>query len=191
MARIAIVYTTIEGHTNEIVDHLATRVRAAGDEPSVFAADAAPASLADFEGVLVGGSIHIGKQHPDLAHFAQTHRAELEAKPAAFFSVSLTASRADAEHQDQAMAVVQKFIAASGWHPDAVALFGGALLYTRYGFVKRHLLKWIASREHGDTDTSRDFDYTDYEAVEHFADDFLARVHAGAPVLAGSAAAAS
>ena len=57
-------------------------------------------------------------------------------------------------------------------------MFAGALLYTRYGWVKRHLMRAIARHEGGDVDTSRDHDYTDWDAVEHFAGDVAAMVAA-------------
>jgi len=55
-----------------------------------------------------------------------------------------------------------------------VGVFGGALLYTKYGFVKRRLMTKIA-RDKGtlDTDTSHDYVYTDRESVKHFAEEFL------------------
>jgi hypothetical protein len=55
-----------------------------------------------------------------------------------------------------------------------VALFGGALLYTQYGFVKRH---HEADRprqaRHLGTDTSRDYVYTEWDGVKRFVEDFL------------------
>ena len=44
---------------------------------------------------------------------------------------------------------------------------GGALLYTHYGFVKRHMMKRIARDKPGNlgTDTSRDYVYTEWDGV--------------------------
>jgi menaquinone-dependent protoporphyrinogen oxidase len=63
----------------------------------------------------------------------------------------------------------------TGWRPAHVALFGGALLYTQYGFLKRHLMKKIAGDKPGElgTDTSRDYVYTEWDGVKRFAEDFL------------------
>ena len=71
----------------------------------------------------------------------------------------------------QAKAYVEQLTAATDWHPDLVGIFGGALLYTRYGFMKRRLMRSIAEQGGLSTDTSRDYDYTDYDAVRHFAED--------------------
>lgn len=50
----------------------------------------------------------------------------------------------------------------------------GALRYSQYGFIKRHMMKRI-SRDMGnpDTDTSRDYEYTDWNDVRHFDEGFL------------------
>ena len=53
-------------------------------------------------------------------------------------------------------------------------MFGGALLYTQYGFVKRHMMKQIARNKPGSlgTDVSRDYVYTEWDGVKRFAEHF-------------------
>jgi menaquinone-dependent protoporphyrinogen oxidase len=57
-------------------------------------------------------------------------------------------------------------------------LFGGALLYRQYGLLKRYMMKRIVRDKPGglSTDTSRDHEYTDWDDVNRFAEDFLARL---------------
>jgi menaquinone-dependent protoporphyrinogen oxidase len=59
-----------------------------------------------------------------------------------------------------------------------VGLFGGALVYRQYGFFKRLMMKKIVSDKPGglSTDTSRDHEYTDWDQVARFAEDFLKRL---------------
>jgi menaquinone-dependent protoporphyrinogen oxidase len=71
---------------------------------------------------------------------------------------------------------VRAFVEATGWHPDRAGVFGGALRYSECGFLERLLTKQIAKRTTGDTDTSRDSEYTDWEEVDAFAADFAAFV---------------
>jgi hypothetical protein len=70
-----------------------------------------------------------------------------------------------------------------GWQPDQIGVFAGALLYTQYGLIKRYLMKSISKQMEGDTDVSRDYEYTDWESVDDFAEIFMISV-AGEPVLA-------
>ena len=70
--------------------------------------------------------------------------------------------------------LVQQFIDATGLDPEMVGLFAGALAYTRYGWLKRAVMKRIVASEGGNTDTSRDHEYTDWDAVDDFAADVYA-----------------
>ena len=52
----------------------------------------------------------------------------------------------------------------------------GALKYTEYDFFKRLIMKMISKREGRSTDTSRDYEYTDWNAVTKFVTDFADKV---------------
>jgi pimeloyl-ACP methyl ester carboxylesterase/menaquinone-dependent protoporphyrinogen IX oxidase len=120
--------------------------------------------------VIVGASIHMGKHERYVSDFVRKHRDVLERLPSAFFSVSLAAY----DDREEAQGSIERFVQETDWHPAMIGLFGGALLYTQYGFIKRRLMKKIA-RDKGtlDTDTSHDYVYTDWESVKHFAEELL------------------
>ena len=71
----------------------------------------------------------------------------------------------------EAHRLVQQLLDTTRVEPDLVGLFAGALVYTRYGWLKRTMMSRIARAEDGDADTSKDYEYTDWEAVEQFAAD--------------------
>jgi len=54
--------------------------------------------------------------------------------------------------------------------------FAGALLYSRYNPFLRVLMRLFSAAAGGDTQTSRDYDYTDWAAVERFAAGFAAHL---------------
>ena len=91
--------------------------------------------------------------------------------PSALFQVSLTSANPDVEHTDTAHALVEDLLKRTGFDPDAVGLFAGALVYTQYGWFKRRVMRAIVKREGGDLDMSCDYEYTDWAAVERFAED--------------------
>lgn len=176
MPRVAVVFHSIEGQTERVARRIAELLNARGARADVFPVSAAPASLWTYDTVVVGGSVHLGRHHRDLAAFIVRHSPELHARPTAFFSVSLTAAQADDDSQDLIHDIVGQFLDDAGWEPDSVAYFGGALAYTRYNAIKRFIMKRIAARMGQPTDTSRDFEFTDWDAVDRFADDVLAGV---------------
>jgi menaquinone-dependent protoporphyrinogen oxidase len=112
----------------------------------------------------------------------QRNREVLDQTPSAFFSVSLANADSDEESRAGSTAVIEKFVKETGWAPQQVERIAGALVYTQYNIFVRHLMKLIA-KSHGrsELDTSRDFDFTDWPAVERFARDF-ARTVAGRAV---------
>ena len=69
-----------------------------------------------------------------------------------------------------------RFVSASGWQPGITRPVPGALLYTRYNPVKRWMMKRIVRKAGGDTDTTRDYEYTDWNELRAFADEFGAFV---------------
>ncbi|HEU4513380.1 MAG TPA: flavodoxin domain-containing protein [Nocardioidaceae bacterium] len=175
MTKIYIPYGTSEGQTAQIADYMADLIRHHGHEAEPVDIKKAAGTVPDgYDGVIVGSSIHMGKHDKHVVEFVQKNRDTLERMPSAFFSVSLAA------HGDphEAEGYVEQFEQDTGWRPAKVALFGGALLYTQYGFLKRHLMKRIAGEKPGelDTDTSRDYVYTEWDGVRRFTEDFLAQV---------------
>jgi menaquinone-dependent protoporphyrinogen oxidase len=175
MTKIVIAYGTTEGQTARIADHIADAVRNRGVEAdAIDLKRSKDVSLDGCDAVIVGGSIHMGKHQKDVADFVQRNRAVLERLPSAFFSVSL-AAHGDLENAE---AYVENFKQQTGWRPTKVGLFGGALLYRKYGFLKRYMMKRIVRDKPGgvSTDTSRDHEYTDWDQVKRFAEDFLERL---------------
>jgi len=174
MANIYLPYGTIEGQTAKIAEFIADVVRAHGHNAQAAdikqSGDAIPEG---YDAVIVGASVHIGKHEDYVRDFVQKNRAVLEGRPSALFSVSMAAH----DDVENAESYVEKFEDETGWRPAQVGLFSGALLYTQYGFIKRLLMKKIASDKGSlDTDTSRDYVYTEWDGVKRFAEDFLGRL---------------
>lgn len=173
MKRAAIIYHSVEGHTAKIADEIARTMAVPGVPVDVFPLREAPASLDAYDGVVIGGSVHLGHHHRDLLSFIRTHVPRLGGRPTAFFSVSMTAAKDDDDSKALIREVVESFLDQAGWQPDMVAIFAGALPYTQFGFLKRHLVRQFARRMGHPTDTSRDYDFTDWEAVRRFAAAFV------------------
>lgn len=167
--RVLVVYATHEGHSAEIAHRIGEVIRR-----SIALVDVTPAAVAppptDYAVVVVGGSIHLGHHDRRLVHYLQEFKAELQGKPSALFQVSMTSATPDERHTSQAQALVDELERDTGLEPSMVGLFAGAILYTRYGWVKRHVMQAIARREDRETDASRDYDYTDWDAVTEFAE---------------------
>jgi menaquinone-dependent protoporphyrinogen oxidase len=122
--------------------------------------------------------VHAGEHQSSVREFVRRNLGLIDSLPSAFFSVSLTAVEVDEEARRETQAMVDKFVRETGWQPSRVETIAGALVYSQYNIFVRHLMKLIAKREGGPTDTSQDYDYTDWDAVEKFARDFAESVEA-------------
>ncbi|UPV76684.1 protoporphyrinogen oxidase (plasmid) [Halorussus limi] len=176
MISFLICYGTGEGQTEKVAERIIKVIRERSHEATAVNTDEIPSDLdvKQFDAVLVGASIHAGKHQSVVREFVKTNRDALAKKPTAFFQVSL--SSATEEGRTQAAGYVEEFIEDTGWHPDRIGLFGGALRYSEYGFLKRLMMKQIAKRTMPDVDTSRDAEFTDWDEVEAFAADVAAFV---------------
>lgn len=176
MARILVVYGTTEGHTAKVAARIADVIRSEGHDVEIVDSKQVrrEAPAGPYDGIIVGGSVHAGEHQSSLREFAKRNRELLERMPSAFFSVSLAAADADGEATAELRQLVDRFVAETGWRPGRVEFIAGALAYTQYNFFIRHLMKLIVRRGgHTELDTSRDYEFTDWEAVERFARDFV------------------
>jgi menaquinone-dependent protoporphyrinogen oxidase len=172
MCDIPVFYATTEGQTRRIAERLAEFLRRRGFTSEAIEVTTPEASAIDWHaarGVFLGASLHLGKHQPSAVAFARAHAGELSACPSTFFSVSLSAASAHARELMAARELAEAFATETRWHPGRIACIPGRLAYTQYGFLKRMVMRMIAKREGASTDTSRDHEYTDWEAVERLA----------------------
>jgi menaquinone-dependent protoporphyrinogen oxidase len=64
---------------------------------------------------------------------------------------------------------VSEFIAKTGWHPNLTQSVAGTVAYTRYPFLTRMVMKFISARTGRPTDTSRDWEFTNWQEIDEFA----------------------
>jgi menaquinone-dependent protoporphyrinogen oxidase len=183
--RTLIVYASSQGQTRKIAEFAAGRWRDQCHDVAVFnaALDASTLEPLRYDVTLVAASLHAGAYQPAVVRFVRDHAASLASVPSAFVSVSLSAAGNDAgdlaglKHADEA------FFARTGWHPAHVHHAAGALAYSHYNFVLRWFMKRIARARGASTDTSRDYEFTDYVTLGRFLDAFLVTAEQSAPAL--------
>ncbi len=176
MAKILIVYGTNEGHTRKIAEHIADTLRKAGHQADLLQGIKAPPdfSLSGYDAVIAGTSIHMGTHQIAMRKLVKKHREEFQRLPGAYFCVCLTAASKVPEAPREVEGYIRDFIKYTGWTPPKTAAFGGALRYPYYNMVKRFMVKLVARKLGLDTDTKREFVYTDWAAVARFAEEFAA-----------------
>ena len=108
VTKIFITYGTTEGQTAKIAEVVADVIRNAGNEvEAVDIRQLRDVLSGDYDGVIVGASIHMGKHDKHVVEFVQKNRETLERVPSAFFSVSLAAHGDTEEAEGYVMGVLE------------------------------------------------------------------------------------
>jgi menaquinone-dependent protoporphyrinogen oxidase len=174
--KILIVYGTTEGQTRKISHFMEAILKDGGHEVTVADAAETPPSPFLYDAVIIGASVHIHRYQSAVLHYITRHIEDLNKIPTAFFSVCLAvASDMDEEHK-AAGKITNDFLEHIGWKPLMTTQIAGALKYTQYDFFTRLVMKRIAKRERRTTDTSKDHEYTDWDAVREFTAEFAVKM---------------
>ena len=178
MTRVLVAFGSSEGQTATIAERVGDILESEGHEPVLVHLKHPPEGLdvAAYDGVIVGASIHAGSHQGYVTEFVRENLEALNRQPSAFFSVSLTAAHADPAEREPARELLEGFLEETNWEPDATLTVAGAIKYSEYGLVKRFVMRRITRKASGDTDTSRDYEYTDWDEVEAFALEFSSAI---------------
>jgi menaquinone-dependent protoporphyrinogen oxidase len=179
MKPFLVLYATREGHTRRVAEHVADTLKSRGFSSEIVDVANPPAGLSieDYCGAFIAASVHKQKHEREMTAFIRRHAGELDRIPTAFLSVSLSEAGAEdttapAESRLRAsndvQTMIDTFLNDTGWRPTKVRAVAGALMYSQYNFVLRAIMKHIARKAGGDTDTTRDYDYTDYVGLDDF-----------------------
>jgi menaquinone-dependent protoporphyrinogen oxidase len=176
MARIAVIFATTSGQTARVAQHVVDVFRrGAHSVDAIEVGDTGSCPPLDrYDAAIVAGSVRMGKFQPRLVEVVRAQRDVLHRKRTAFLAVSLSAARKSESAKREVKKTVARFIRETRFRPDAILPVAGALFYTKYGFFLRLVMRLFSRMAGGDTDTSRDYEYTDWKALTDFARRFSA-----------------
>jgi menaquinone-dependent protoporphyrinogen oxidase len=167
MANILITYSTTDGHTRSICEHLQKLVAEQHDVILSAMDDDPGIDLTPFDKVVIGASIRYGKHQKQVLNFIERNQAALESRPNAFFSVNVVARKPE-KNTPETNPYLQKFLKNIEWEPGNLAVFAGRIDYPHYGFVDKHMIRFILWMGEGPTDLTGTFEFTDWNKVDEF-----------------------
>ena len=168
MAKILIIYSTTDGHTQKICQTLQKVIEQQGHQVTLLSiADCSNLDLRNFDKVVIGASIRYGKHSPLVADFINRNKELLDSKPNAFFSVNVVARKPE-KNRPEANPYLQKFLGRIAWRPKELAVFAGRIDYPSYGFLDRTMIRLIMWMTKGPTDPKAVVEFTDWQQVEEF-----------------------
>lgn len=179
-APVLIAFVSHDGQTGRIADRLGDRLAAQNIPVDVVDIRRSACAPEGVRAVVFGAPLRYGRFPKTARKWIARHATALERIPGAFFSVSLAAASTRPQDASAAERLRDAMLTDTGWQPTHRASFAGALRYTAYGPLLRMVMRRIARKSGGDTDTTRDHDYADWAAVDAFADDVAATLATGA-----------
>ena len=163
------LYSTREGQTEKIIHQIAREQNESDCEFIDLHTDP-QLELSQYSKVLIGASIRYGHLNKKLYQFIEGHAEQLNNSNAAFFCVNLTARKEDqGKDTPEGSAYIRTFLKKSVWQPRLIGVFAGALLYPRYGWFDKKMIQLIMKLTGGETDTTKEIEYTNWEKVSLFA----------------------
>lgn len=172
MSKALFLYSSREGQTKKIFQYIDKHL-------SDFECDVidlhtvGDVDFSAYDKILVGASIRYGHLNKKLYQFIENNLKQLESTKVAFFCVNLTARKEDqGKDTPEGSAYIKTFLKKSPWKPELIGVFAGALYYPRYNWFDKMMIKFIMSMTGGETDTTKEVEYTNWEKVALFADKF-------------------
>lgn len=170
MPNTLIVFSTVDGHTLKICQRIQRVLEGRAHEVTLVAVDEAlRMDCSTFDKIILGASIRYGKHSPLVYEFVGKNREQLARAASAFFSVSVVA-RKPGKNTPAGNPYFRTFKRRSQWSPSIAATFAGKIDYSRYQLLDRLVIQLIMWITRGPTDPGSVVEFTDWNAVEAFAE---------------------
>ncbi|KAL1914495.1 uncharacterized protein VTP21DRAFT_8209 [Calcarisporiella thermophila] len=187
---LSIVYATYEGHTRIIAERIANRIRDKLRNNSNWKIDVVNCNAIkeinkDTKAVILGSPIYFSKLNSSLVQFARRNANTLNnAQIRAMFvnGGSLAPSAADQKIVDN---MINNFVNETGYNNQFAGGFGGAYHYSTMIWWKKFALSFAMgsvksifekAKLEPPTNMNKDYDYTDWNAVQQWADEVVDRL---------------
>jgi menaquinone-dependent protoporphyrinogen oxidase len=150
MDEILIAYATKHGSTHEVAETIAGRLAEAGAETHTLPVQRVE-SLDEYDAVVLGAPMYMGRWHGDARAFLRRHREALATRPLAVFALGPV--RDEPKQWEGARKQLYDTLAHfPGIEPVTVAMFGGAIVPETLHFPFSHvpagdLRDWAAIEE--------------------------------------------
>ena len=175
---ILILYSSRFGQCQRIAEKLTQSLEALGrkcDTLNIETMRTPPKPVPSYESVIITASIRYGYFHKNVGAFVRQHHNELQTLLDVFIPVNLIARNPQRRTLER-NAYARKFLEKTNWSPKIIDIMAGALLYPRYNFFDRFMIRLIMKMTNGETDTSKEIEYTDWDHIPELATEIDTRL---------------
>ena len=178
MKRIFITYATWAGSTRSIAEEIGDVIKQNGHTVTLANVNDV-SSLSEFDGIVLGTSIHAGQTVRSFRKFLKNYIEQLSSLPVALFVGCANMMEDTAENRSETLGWIQKAISKyQTFQPISIGLFGGGTVTEGPDFENLNfLLKRIILIM--DQNLNKEFgssDFRDTEKIRDWAKDTLAKI---------------
>jgi len=168
MKKCLIIYSTTDGHTKKICEHIVDQTRGSLETTLMTISGISREELIKYDNIIVGASIRYGKHKKEVHKFIKKNLNIINSKNNYFFSVNAVA-RKDNKNTPETNPYVVKFLKQTAWNPTYTGVFGGKVDYPKYKFFDKHIIRFIMWLTKGPTDITKSYEFTDWNSVTTFS----------------------
>ena len=125
-------------------------------------------NLDNFDQIIIGASVKYGDHNKKIYNFVKNNKILLKRKKTVFFSVNATARKSE-KNTPNTNPYIIKFLKKTNWKPDHIGVFAGKIDFPNYSFLEKYIIKFIMWITNGPTDTTKTYEFTDWDAVKKFS----------------------
>ena len=125
-------------------------------------------NLDNFDQIIIGASVKYGDHNKKIYNFVKNNKILLKRKKTVFFSVNATARKSE-KNKPNTNPYITKFLKKTNWKPDHIGVFAGKIDFPNYNFLEKYIIKFIMWITNGPTDTTKTYEFTDWDAVKKFS----------------------
>ena len=166
-----IIYSSTDGQTKKICETIKD-CSINKNEFSIFSIEGvSQLKLEEYDEIIIGASIRYGRHSPKIYKFIKKNKDLIEKRKNAFFSVNVVARKPE-KNTPETNPYIKKFLKKTGWQPMKLGVFAGKIDYPRLNFINKSIIRLIMFMTKGPTDTSKIYDFTNWESVKKFTKEF-------------------
>lgn len=166
-----LLYASHDGHTRQIIRHLAAALMEEGQAVSVYnLAEREPPffMIEEAASVMIVSPVRYGHHLPAIDRFIKKHKLLLNQEKLGMVSINLTARKSD-KNTPATNPYYKKWLCRHKLEPAIQAVFAGRLEYRLYRWWEVQIIRLIMKITGGPTQLDTVIDYTKWAAVNALA----------------------
>lgn len=166
--KILIIYSSTDGHTKKICEVIKENLIDKRELHLTSIENVSGTNVQFYDYIIIGASIRYGKHNRKVFDFIEKNLNIIEKKKNAFFSVNVVA-RKNEKNTPETNPYIKKFLSKTRWKPKKLGVFAGKVDYPNYSFINKQIIRFIMFITKGPIDTSKSFEFTNWDNVKKFA----------------------